>query len=196
MDRFKTFTLLQVFLLLFTLGCEETLPSREEEFLEVFETKFSTVNGKTKLTFQRDLATAFPSPPDLKLSLQFINTSDETLRGFADSINGILDIWLRDEPSVGKKFPINKDSEVPPTGAPSRIDELYLTVDPGDTFYMEFHWAHESEEGVKMWDHFNLSHNQQKKTYVNTFAMLKLFPDAPFVITPTLLLDVTYFKFE
>jgi len=196
MNRFITFTLLQVFLLLFTLGCEETLPSREEEFLEVFETKFSTVNGKTKLTFQRDLGTAFPSPPDLKLSLQFINTSDETLRGFADSINGILDIWLRDEPSVGKKFPINKDSEVPPTGAPSRIDELYLTVDPGDTFYMEFHWAHDSEEGVKMWDHFGLSHNQQKKTYVNTFAMLKLFPDAPFVITPTLLLDVTYFKFE
>ena len=190
------FVSLQIMLLVFTLGCEESLPTRDQEFIKVFETKFSTIDGKTTLTFQRDLTTAFPSPPDLKISLRFINISDETLQGFADSIDGFLDIWLRDEPSVGRRFPINKDSELPPTGAPSRIDGLYLTLDPGDTFYMEFHWAHDSEEGVKMWDHFNLSHEEQKRVNVRVLAKLKLFPDTPLIITPTLHLEVTYFKFE
>ena len=183
--------------MLFTLGCEESLPPRDEIFIDVFETEFSTVDGRTSLDFTRDLTASIPeNPPPLKLSLRFINTFDESLQGFADSINGYLDIWLKDDPSVGKRIPIDKNTEVPPTGTPSRIDGIFLTLDPGDTLYMEIHWAHESEEGVKMWDHFNLSNGQEVKVNVNAIAMLRLYPDMPLVTTPTLLLEITYFKVE
>jgi len=191
------FVFLQIILLLFTLGCEESLPTREQEIIKVFETEFSTFDGRTSIPFTRnDTWTVRENPPALKLSLRFINTSDETLQGLADSIDGYLDIWLEIEPSVGKRFPINKDTEVPPTGNPSRIDGIFLTLDPGDTLYMEFHWAHDSKEGVKMWDHFGLHNNQQIKVKVNALAMLSLFPNLPLVITPTLHLEVTYYKFE
>ena len=194
MDRFITFILLQVFLLLFTLGCEETLPSRDEDFPILIETEFSTVNGKTSLAFVREHNVPHPlNPLDLKLSLRFINTYTETLQGLADSIDGSLDIWLRDEPSFGKRFPINKDSEVQPIGAPSRIDQLHLTIDPGDTFYLEFHWDHESEEEVKMWDYFNMEDSQLIEVKVNAIAKLRLYPELPLIITPVLQLDLTYF---
>jgi len=197
MDNFTKYILLQVFLILLTLGCEESLPTREQEFIEVIKTEFSTVDGRTSLPFTRDDTwTVRENPPALKISLRFINTSDETLQGYADSIDGYLDIWLKDEPTVGKRLSINKDSEVPIAGTPPRIDNLFLILDPGDTFYMEFHWAHDSEEGVKMWNHFGLQNDQIKQVEVNVLAKLKLFPELPLVTPPILKLELTYYKFE
>ena len=165
------FVFLQIILLLFTLGCEESLPTREEEEIKLIETEFSTVDGRTALQFTRERNVPHPhNPTDLRLSLRFINTYTETLQGFADSIDGYLDVWLREEPAFGKRYSISKNTEVQPIGAPSRIDDRFLTLDPGDTFFMEIHWAHESENGVKMWNHFGLADSQSIKVTVNAVA--------------------------
>ena len=197
MIRSIKFILLQVFLFLFTIGCDESTPTSEQEFIEVLETEISTVDGRTSLSFTRDVNSTTPqNPPTLKISLRFINISDETLQGLTDSIDGFLDIRLVDEPSVGKRLSINRNSELPPTGTPSRINDVFLTLEPGDIFYMEFHWTHESEEGVKLWDHFGLRGGQMKKVDVNVLATLKLFPGRPLIISPLLNLELTYIKLE
>jgi len=176
-------------------GCEESLPTREETPVQLFETIFQTADSGTSFTATRDqLNIHTPHPPPIVYKLQLINIFDETLQGLADSINGTLEIWLEEDPTVGKTYILSKNSEFPPIGIPSQIDSALITLDPGDTFYVEIAWPHETEDSVKMWDYFGLKGGDERTVRINAFAKIQLFPGTPHIITQIFTLSVLYIK--
>ena len=178
-----------------TLGCEESLPPRDEVPVEAFETLFGTVDGRTAYTATRDPANIHGRhPPPIKFSLRLVNTFDETLQDFASSINGTLDIWLKEDPKVGKTFLLTEESEFPPIDSPSHINNGLLTLDPGDTFYIEIHWQHENEDSVKLWDYFGMRNGQELLVEIRALAKIQLFPALPHVTTEILKIKIKYIK--
>lgn len=182
-------------LTVFTVSCEESLPTREKIPVQLFETIFQTADSGTTFTFTRDPVNIHTEhPPPILYQLQLINIFDETLQGLADSINGTLDIWLEEDPTVGKTFALSQISEFPPIGIPSQIDSSYITLDPGDTFYVEIAWFHETEKSIKMWDYFGLNTGDTLSVKINAIAKIQLFPDTPHIITEIFNIRVIYIK--
>ena len=180
---------------IFMLSCEESLPSREETPVQLFETIFRSADGKANIALTRDPANIHTlHPPPILFQLQLINKTDETLQGLADSINGSLEIWIESEPTVGQTFILSRDSEFPPTGAPSHIESELLTIDPGDTFYVEIGWFHQTEDSTKLWDYFNLEDGESKTVKINALANIRLFSGSPVIVTAILKIGVTYMK--
>ena len=181
--------------ILTVLSCDESFPPRDEVPIEAFEILFSTVSDCTSYTATRDPDNIHGRhPPDIKFTLRLLNTFDETFQGSASSINGTLDIWLAEDPTVGKTFLITKDSEFPPMDSPSHIDNGLLSLDPGDTFYMEIHWEHEVEDSVKLWDYFRIENGEERVVEINALAKIQLFPELPRITTEILEIEVKYIK--
>ena len=177
------------------LSCEEFLPSREETPVQLFETIFQSADGKSSKTFTRDPVNIHtPHPPPIEYHLQLINRTDETLQGLADSINGSIEVWLDGDPSVGQTFLLSRKNEFPPIGVPSQIDSELVTLDPGDTFYIEIEWFHENEDGIKMWDYLGMDNGDMRRVGINAFAIIQLFPGTPYIVTKILKINTTYFK--
>lgn len=177
------------------LSCEESLPTREETPVQLFETIFQSADGKTSKTFTRDPINIHTAhPPPIVYHLQLINRTDETLQGLADSINGTFEIWLAGDPSIGQTFLLSRDSEFPPIGIPSHIDSEVLTLDPGDTFYVEIAWFHENEDGIKMWDYLGMGDGDILGVRINALAIIQLFPGTPFIVTEIFKINATYIK--
>ncbi len=181
--------------ILTALSCEESLPPRDEFPVNLFEILFGTVDGRTSYTATRD-----PSfinnrhPPPIVFTLRLVNIFDETLQDFASSINGTFDIWLAEDPTVGKTFLLTKDSEVPPIDSPSHIDNGLLTLEPSDTFYIEIHWWHEVEGSVGLWDYFGMENGQERVADINALAKIQLFPELPHITTEIIEIKVKYIK--
>lgn len=176
-------------------SCEDPLPSRESTPVELFKTNFQTADSDTTFYATRDpVNISTPHPPPIVYQLQVINIFDETLRGLAVSINGTIEIWLEEDLSVGKTFLLSQSTEFPPIGIPSHIDSAYITLDPGDTFYVEIEWPHETENGVKMWDYFSLKNGEERDVIINSIAKIQLFPDTPIIITNIFTIKVIYMK--
>ena len=179
----------------FTTSCEESLPTREEIPVQIFEAIFQTADSGTTFTATRDpINIHTPHPPPIVYQLQLINIFDETLQGLADSINGSFEIWLDGDPSVGITFLLSQSNEFPPIGTPSQIDSAYITLDPGDTFFVEIEWPHETDDSVKMWDYFNLQNGDELDTLFNALAQIQLFPGIPHIITNIFTIRVFYIK--
>lgn len=177
------------------LSCEDDLPTREVVPIQLFETIFQTADSGTTFTATRDPINIHTEhPPPIVYQLQLINIFDETLQGVADSINGTFEIWLENEPTVGKTFLISQMSEFPPDGISSQIDSSILTLDPGDTFYVEIEWPHETDDSVKMWDYFNLGNGDELDTLFNALAKIQLFPGTPHIVTGIFVIRVFYLK--
>ena len=178
-----------------SMSCEESLPTREATPVQLFETIFQTTDSGTTFTFTRDpLNISTKHPPPIVYHLQLINIFDETLQGLADSINGTFEIWLEEDPSVGKTFLLSQYSEFPPIGIPSHIDSSYITLDPGDTFYVEIEWFHETDNSVTMWDYFYLENGDERTVRINALAKIQLFPGTPHIITNIFKLSALYIK--
>ncbi|MCH7886371.1 MAG: hypothetical protein IIA58_00225 [Candidatus Marinimicrobia bacterium] len=181
--------------ILTAMSCEESLPPRDEVPVEVFEILFGTVDGRTSYTATRDPANIHSRhPPPIKFTLRLVNIFDETLQDFAHSINGTLDIWLAEDPTVGKTFLLTKDSEVPPIDSPSHINNGLLTLDQSDTFYIEIHWQHEVEDSVKLWDYFEMKSGEERLVEIRALAKIQLFPELPHISTEILKIKVKYIK--
>ena len=175
------------------LSCEESLPPRDEVPVNLFEILFDTVDGRTSYTATRDTVNIHGRhPPAIKFTLRLLNTFDETFQGSAFLINGTLDIWLEEDPTVGKTFLLTKESEFLPMDSPSHIDNGLLTLDPGDTFYMEIHWEHEVEDSVKLWDYFGMAIGTERSIGIKAFAKIQLFPESPHITTEILTILVKY----
>ena len=181
--------------ILTVLSCDESFAPREEVPIEAFEILFSTVSDCTSYTATRDPAMILGRhPPAIKFTLRFVNIFDETFQGSASSINGTFDIWLEEDPTVGKTFLITKESEFPPMDSPSHINNGSLTLDPGDTFYVEIHWDHEVEDSVKLWDYFRIENGEERVVEINAIAKIQLFPELPRITTEILEIEVKYIK--
>jgi len=181
--------------ILTALSCEESLPPRDEVPVNLFEILFGTVHGRTSYTATRDPdGIRGRHPPAIKFTLRLLNTFDETFQGSAFSINGTFDIWLAEDPTVGKTFLLTKESEFPPANSPSHIDNGLLTLDPGDTFYMEIHWEHEVEDSVKLWDYFGMASGTERIVGIKAFAKIQLFPELPHITTEIIEIEVKYIK--
>ena len=181
--------------ILTALSCEESLPPRDEVPVNLFEILFDTVDGRTSYTATRDPdGINGRHPPDIKFTLRFVNTFDETFQGSAFLINGTFDIWLEEDPTVGKTFLLTKESEFPPMDSPSHIDNGFLTLDPGDTFYMEIHWEHEVEDSVKLWDYFRMENDTERIIDIRALAKIQLFPELPHITTEIIKIQIKYIK--
>ena len=194
----QTKSIMIIILLIFilsSLSCEESLPPRDELPVEVFEVLFDTDGGRRTYTATRDPAFINNRhPPPIKFILQLVNIFDETLQDRSDSINGTFDIWLAEDPTVGKTFLLTKDNEVPPIGSPSHINNGLLTLDRGDTFYIEIHWWHEVEDSIGRWDYFGLKNGQEREVAIRALAKIQLFPELPHISTEILKIKVKYIK--
>ena len=177
--------------ILTALSCEESLPPRDEVAVETFKILLGTVDGETSY---ETIPNAVPggNPQPIRFSLRLLNIFDETFQGSASSINGTFDIWLADEPTVGKTILLNKNSEFPPMDTPSHIDNDLLTLDPGDTLYMEIHWEHEVEGSVKLWDYFRMANGTEQSVGIRALAKIQLFPELPPITTEILKITVRY----
>ena len=190
-----TINILCFIFILTMLSCEESLPPRDEVPVEVFETLFSTDGGRTSFTATRDPAFINNRhPPPIKFTLRLINIFDETLQDFGGSINGTFDIWLAEDPTVGKTFLLTRDNEVPPIDSPSHINNGLLTLDQSDTFYVEIHWWHEVEDSVVLWDYFEMKNGQERLVEIRALAKIQLFPELPHITTEILKIKVKYIK--
>jgi len=171
------------------------LPSRDEVPVELFEILFEAGGGRTSYT-----ATIDPEfinnrhPPPIEFTLRFVNIFDETIQGSASSINGSFEIWLEEDPAVGKTFLLTKDSEVPPIDSPSHIDNGFLTLDPGDTLYLEIHWWHEVENSVGLWEYFRMENGTERIVNIRAIAKMQLFPEIPHITTEIIKIQVKYIK--
>ena len=195
MNSFFSIIFIFFALTVFTVSCEESLPTREEIPVQLFETIFQTADSGTTFTFTRDPVNIHTEhPPPILYQLQLINIFDETLQGLADSINGTFEIWLEEDPTVGKTFALSQISELPPIGIPSQIDSSYITLDPGDTFYVEIAWFHETEKSIKMWEYFGLIAGDTLSVKINAIAKIQLFQDTPHIITEIFILRAVYIK--
>ena len=171
------------------------MPPRDEAHVEAFKILFGTVDGRTSYTATRDPdGIRGTHPPAIKFTLRFVNIFDETFQGSASSINGTFDIWLEEDPTVGKTFLITKESEFPPMDSPSHINNGSLTLDPGDTFYVEIHWDHEVEGSVKLWDYFGMANGTERLVDINVLAKIQLFPELPHITTKILRIQIRYIK--
>ena len=175
--------------ILTALSCEESLPSRDEVAVETFKILLGTVDGETSY---ETIPNTGRNPQPIRFSLLLLNIFDETFQGSASSINGTFDIWLADEPKIGKTILLNKNSEFPPIDTPSQIDNDLLTLDPGDTLYMEIHWEHEVEGSVKLWDYFRMANGTERSVGIRALAKVQLFPELPPITTEILKIQIRY----
>ena len=181
--------------ILTALSCEESLPPRDEVPVNLFEILIGTVDGRTSYTATRDPeGINGRHPPDIKFTLRFVNIFDESFQGSAFLINGTFDIWLAEDPTVGKTFLLTKESEFPPVNSPSQINNGLLTLDPGETFYIEIHWEHEVEDSMKLWDYFRIENGEERVVEINALAKIQLFPELPHITTEILEIEVKYIK--
>ena len=181
--------------ILTALSCEESLPPRDEVPVEAFKILFGTVDGRTSYTATRDTeGINGRHPPDIKFTLRFVNIFDESFQGSAFLINGTFDIWLAEDPTVGKTFLLTKESEFPPVNSPSHINNGLLTLDPGDTFYMEIHWEHEVEDSVKLWDYFRMENDTERIIDIRALAKIQIFPELPHITTEIIKIQIKYIK--
>ena len=181
--------------ILTVLSCDESFPPRGEVPVESFKILFSTVSDCTSYTATRDPVNIHGRhPPAIKFTLRLLNIFDETFQGSASSINGTLDIWLAEDPTVGKTFLLTKESEFPPVNSPSQINNGLLTLDPGETFYIEIHWEHEVEDSMKLWDYFRIENGEERVVEINALAKIQLFPELPHITTEILEIEVKYIK--
>ena len=175
--------------ILTALSCDESLPSRDEVAVETFKILLGTVDGETSY---ETIPNTGRNPQPIRFSLLLLNIFDETFQGSASSINGTFDIWLADEPKIGKTILLNKNSEFPPIDTPSQIDNDLLTLDPGDTLYMEIHWEHEVEGSVKLWDYFRMANGTERSVGIRALAKVQLFPELPPITTEILKIQIRY----
>lgn len=196
MNKTPNLILLSLLSGIFWISCEETLPSRNETPVEVFSTFLTTVDGRTSFTATRDpAAITFPHPPPVRIRLGLININDETLQGISGFINGSIDIWISDDINLaGKTYVLSENSEFPPTGVLSLIENNVLTIDPGDTFYIEISWPHEVEETTKIWNYLGMVNGSSRTVIINVLAKIQLFSELPLIVSEILQLHISYIK--
>lgn len=189
--KFILFSILSVLIL---TSCEESLPSRIEIPIELFSTLLTTVDGRKSFQATRDPARiTFPHPPPVRLQFLVINTFDETFQGASVLINGSLDLWIAgDENQAGKTFELTAESEFPPIGTPGLIKDNILTIDPGDTFFVEISWPHEVDGTTKIWDYYNLRPGSRRLVNINVLTKIQLFAELPPLISEILQLHISY----
>ena len=190
------YILLSVLSVLILTSCEESLPTREEIPVEVLSTLLTTVNGKTSFQATRDPAAInFPHPTPVRIRFLVINTFDETFQGVQDMINGSMDIWMANDKNLsGKTYVLTKDNEVPPIGTPSLIENSLLTVDPGDTFFVEISWPHEVNGTTKVWEYLEMPNGSTRNVVISVFAKIQLFKELPPLTSELLQLHILYIK--
>lgn len=179
---------------IFSVSCEETLPTREEIPLNLFSTSFSTVDGRTAFPVTRDPAViTIPHPAPVRLQFLIINTFDETFQGVQDIINGSMDVWIADDINNGGNiYVLTKDNEFPPVGSPPLIENALLTIDPGDTFFVELSWPHEVNGTIKVWNYLEIATESSMIVRINVLAKIQLFQDQPPITSELLQLTITY----
>ena len=175
--------------ILTALSCDESLPSRDEVAVETFKILLATADGETSY---ETIPNTGRNPQPIRFSLRLLNIFDETFQGSASSINGTFDIWLAEDTTVGKTFLITRESEIPPMDSPSHIDNDLLTLDPGDTLYMEIHWEHEVEGSEKLWDYFGMASGTERSVGIRALAKVQLFPELPSITTDILKIQIKY----
>ena len=171
------------------------MPSRDEVPVELFEILFETDNDRKSFTATRDPEFINNRhPPPIKFNLRLVNIFDESFQGFASSINGTFEIWLAEDPTVGKTILLTKDSEAPPIDSPSHINNGFLTLDPSDTFHVEIEWWHEVENSVGLWEYFRMENGQERIVDIRALAKIQLFPEFPHITTEIIKIQVKYIK--
>jgi len=136
-----------------------------------------------------------PHPPPVRLRFGVINIFDETLQGTPDVINGSIDIWIaNDTNQAGKTYLLTKESEVPPIGTPPLIENASLTIDPGDTFFVEISWPHEVNGTIKVWEYLNMNIGSSRLINISVLAKIQLFEELPPIVSDLLQLRITYVK--
>ena len=191
--KFILFSILSIIIL---TGCEDSLPSRNNIPVDIFTTILTTVDGRTSFQVTRDPAAILtPHPPPVRLQFLVINTFDETFQAPSGIINGSLDLWIAgDENQAGKTYVLTENSEFPPIGSPGLIQNNFLTIDPGDTFFIEIAWPHEVEGTTKVWDYFNMGNGSIRLVNLNVLVNIQLFEELPPLLSEILQLNLTYVK--
>ena len=178
------------------ISCEESLPSRNEIPVDLFSTYLSTADGRTSFTITRDPAAFnFPHPAPVRIRFALINIFDETLQGSSENITGSVDIWIANDINLaGNTYVLTKDNEFPTTGTPSLIQNSFLTIDPGDTFFVEISWPHEVEGTDKVWEYFGMVNGSSKLVNISVLVKIQLFRELPVIVSELLQLHILYIK--
>jgi len=178
------------------VSCEESLPTRDETPVDIFSSFLTTVDGRTSFRVTRDPASINePHPPPVRIRFGVINIFDETLQGTPDIINGSIDIWIaNDTNQAGKTYLLTKDSEIPPIGTPPLIENASLTIDPGDTFFVEISWPHEVNGTTKVWEYLGIGNGSSRLVNISVLAKIQLFEELPPIVSDLLQLRITYVK--
>jgi hypothetical protein len=155
------------------LSCEETLPPYQAP-QNVLRAEVKILGNTVDRQVKCDDSFKGWSVPPMIFHLDVINNYTETLQGSADLISGQLEVWYKENPDFGKRFPVNGVLNSP------HINNHILTLDPGDTLSIPILWYHDDEQGRRIWKAFN---NRPLNARINARARIKVFPSAP-ILTP------------